>query len=351
MRPSLRLSPCGTVQFANEAALHLLKHWRITQGDKLPKQYLLDAIQRAHSSGLDQFCTTQLAQRIQLLHFSPSTDEEGVHLFAEDITENNVTFNMNDTIQAPVHNHNISFAQSHRLSPRLVHPIIPSEEQLHKYFPESFVINLRPKEHEGPFMQVYKLPSNTLIIAIVSIDSTISAPMSMGVLVLGLLGTLLKYPSCTKVNQLHDLLQQDLLSALRQKNQEESISSIHIALIHIDSIKSRLTCAGVPIPLYTFDNKSVKSSNVRTLIDSRTGNTAAKRREQFDTVYLVVSDLHHDGATSRSSDWQAKYLQRLFALNVHRPFQIQSSTYKAVMQKRFVQYGSRAHTLLIGIKL
>src|SRR5690606_10167558 len=106
---------------------------------------MLKLLSETAAKGVDREVNVELDNRIFKLHLHILPEEQQITVFAEDITEESAAENDYRAKAMQLERHNLNITDSINYARRIQSAIIPGEDEVRKFFKDSFVMS-RPKD-------------------------------------------------------------------------------------------------------------------------------------------------------------------------------------------------------------
>ncbi|MEH0156537.1 SpoIIE family protein phosphatase [Limibacter armeniacum] len=147
-----------------------------------------------------------------------------------------------------------SITESIRYAKRIQHTLLPSEDDIHDLFPESFVF-FQPKDIvSGDFYWFTQLEDNLKIMVVADCTGHGVPGAFMSVLGHVFLDHIVNIQNTTSPAEILELLDQKVKTTLKQEGKSSTNDGMEVAICALDSDAKTLTFAGAKMPLYYIQN-------------------------------------------------------------------------------------------------
>lgn len=358
MNPSLLIERDHTVSFSNKAGEYILKMWGVDIGQKIDKASVVKSVEEAFRTQKEQTINVASQQRIFKLRLVPSENDPRLHVHGEDITESRQAQEAALARTTAAETHNLNLTDSMSYARRIQESLLPCEDQLRKYFKDSFALSMPKDILSGDFFWVYEcVPQQQYLLALADCTGHGVPGAMMSIIGHSLLNEVVDTQKCYNPAAVLKSLNQELIKTLRQKSGHEQIDDgMDISLVHIDLAGMTITFSGAYHPLYHMNGKLQMIKGDRQPIGGQ--HHAPCREFQAHTLALSPGDaiyLFSDGIVDQfggphDKKFQSCRLKTLIENNHKYSMQAQSH----LMRQTIIEWKGHGEQVddisIIGIK-
>lgn len=339
--PTLRIARDHTIRFANKAGAQISKLWCEKNGTKVTKDSPARVIEEAFVSNSERCITVACDQRIFKMRLVPSPSENQLHVYGEDITEAQFAQAAATAHTNALEAHNLNLTDSMSYARRIQESILPSEDQLRKYFKNAFALSMPKDILSGDFFWIYEcIPQKQYLLALADCTGHGVPGAMMSIIGHSLLNEVAENHKLHNPAEVLKTLNRELIRTLKQKNGHEMVGDgMDISLVHIDLENMAVTFSGAYHPMYWMNGKLNVIKGDRQPIGGY--HHSPSRDFQNHTIKLTSGDaiyLFSDGITDQfggpsNKKFQSRRLQNIIEENHKYSMQAQSYLLRQAIQK------------------
>lgn len=254
--PIVRIQVDGTVLFANNSGERLLQHWGTEIGRKIQKTSILKTLAESIKTNKEQKINMEVDNRIYGLRFNPMPENEYANIYGEDITELHIAEGIAENRNNELEQSNLQITDSITYARRIQEAILPNEDQIRKFFKDSFVMN-KPKDIvSGDFFWIREIiPNQKYLVALADCTGHGVPGAMMSIVGHGILNELVDSHELTDPASILHGLNREIIRSLKQKREGDSSDGMDISIVQIDMKNLEVTYAGAYQPVYWMNGK------------------------------------------------------------------------------------------------
>lgn len=356
-RPMIRIHSDFTVLYSNSPGQSILNYWNTRKDQKIQKNSVKLAIQKAMLSEEEQTLNLAVENRLYRLDIIPVCKKDYVNIYGEDITEIQLAEAASRKRTLQLEEHNLSITDSINYARRIQEAILPSEDHIRKFFKNSFALN-KPKDIvSGDFFWIHELvPQEEYMIALADCTGHGVPGAMMSILCHSLLNDIVERDNTKNPAAILTELNREIIRALRQKSMHDTSDGMDVSILHINLKKLEINFSGAYQHVYWMNGKLNIFKGDRYPIGglyhdtNRVFTNHTFRASKGDSLYLL-SDGYVDQFGGPKNK---KFLSRRFAElieNSHRySMQAQSFIYNKTFEEWRGVNDQVDDVSLIGIK-
>lgn len=335
----MRFAATGEVLYANDPGKVLLGHWGTRINGVLKKTSILKTIQLALDLNQEQKLNLESKNRIFSLRFHPVSDKKYVNVYAEDITEIKLAEKEYRERASVIEKHNLNITDSINYAKRIQDAIIPGEDQIRKYFTDSFLI-FRPKDIvSGDFVWLHELkPQEEYLFALADCTGHGVPGAMMSIIGHSLLNEIVDGEKITDPALILDELNKEVIKTLRQKSDGESRDGMDVSIVKINIPQLTITFAGAYQDMYWMNGKLNTLKGDRQpiggkhhIIDRKFQNQEFKI-SKGDSIFLASDGFVDQFGGPEDKKFLRKRFSKLISANYKYSMQAQSFIYEKAFE-------------------
>lgn len=333
----MRISKAGKVLVANGPGKVLLSNWGTEEDGILRKSSILNTIRLSSDLNQEQKLNLESNNRIFSLRFHPVADKDYVNVYAEDITEIKLAEKEYRDRASMIEKHNLNITDSINYAKRIQDAIIPGEDQIRKYFADSFLI-YRPKDIvSGDFVWLHELkPKEEYLFALADCTGHGVPGAMMSIIGHSLLNEIVEETSDPAL--ILEELNKEVIKTLRQKAEGESSDGMDVSIIKINLLDLTVTFAGAYQDIYWMNGQlnTVKGDRhpiggKHHIFDRQFKNHSFKL-SKGDSIFMASDGFVDQFGGPRDKKFLKKRFSELICTNFKYSMQAQSFTYEKAFE-------------------
>jgi PAS domain S-box-containing protein len=356
-KPLIRIDLTGRVIFSNEPGQIILQHWNAKVNERIDRPQVRDTISGVYESGFEKAINIEHNNRIFNLRFFPVKEKEYVNVYGEDITEVKIAERKSFEKALKLEQHNLNITDSINYARRIQQALIPGEDQIRKFFKNSFVIN-KPKDIvSGDFLWMYELqPKTEYLIALADCTGHGVPGAMMSIIGHSLLNEIVEANGEYDPAKILEKLNVEVIRSLKQKTQTDTNDGMDVSILRIHLKDLSVTFAGAYQHVYWMNGRLNILKGDRQPIGGLHHNENRKfinhhfKVSKGDAIYLSSDGFIDQFGGPRNKKFMKHQLGELLETNHKYSMQAQSHVY----EKAFEQWKGTQEQVddvsLLGIK-
>lgn len=250
--PVIRIASDSTVSYANSAGEMILTLWQTGLGQKVTNTAVINALAASFESSEEKVINIACEQRIFSLRFIPFPEKGYANIYGDDITEAKTARTAGLDKVARMEKYNLNITDSINYARRIQESILPGEDQIRKYFKDSFALIMPKDIVSGDFFWIHELiPEREYLVALADCTGHGVPGAMMSIIGHSLLNEIVEAHGFTDPPKVLRLLNREVIKTLRQKQGTDSAADgMDIALIHINLNTMKIRFSGAYRPVY-----------------------------------------------------------------------------------------------------
>lgn len=250
--PVIRIASDSVVSYANSAGEMMLKLWQTRAGQKVTNAAVINALAACLESGEEKAINIACEKRIFNLRFIPFPEKGYANIYGDDITEAKTARTAGLDKVARMEKYNLNITDSINYARRIQESILPGEDQIRKYFKDSFALIMPKDIVSGDFFWIHELvPEREYLLALADCTGHGVPGAMMSIIGHSLLNEIVEAHGFSDPPKVLKLLNSEVIKTLRQKQGDSSSSDgMDIALIHINLDTMKIRFSGAYRPVY-----------------------------------------------------------------------------------------------------
>ncbi len=334
-RPVMRFGHDGFVMYANEAGKKLIRQWGGEVKSHLQNKIMLKVLSETVTENSDKDVNVELANRIYRLNLHPVIDEEYINVYAEDITEEHGDQRDYRARAMQLEQHNLNITDSINYARRIQSAIIPGEDEVRRFFKDSFVMT-RPKDIvSGDFIWLHEVePGQEYLVALADCTGHGVPGAMMSIVGHSLLNEIVENENITDPAAILERLNTEIIRSLRQKTSADSSDGMDVSITKISIPDRKVVFAGAYQPIYWINGKLNILKGDRQPIGGLHHNTNRKfTNHEFDiskgdALYFASDGYVDQFGGPEDKKFLSRRLAELLEKNHKYSMQAQSNIYK-----------------------
>lgn len=334
-RPVMRFGHDGYVMFANEAGKKLIQLWGGRVKSHLQNKTILKVLSETVEDNFDKDVNVELENRIYRLHLHPVVNEEYINVYAEDITEDHGNQRDYRARAMQLEQHNLNITDSINYARRIQSAIIPGEDEVRRFFKDSFVMT-RPKDIvSGDFIWLHEVePGKEYLVALADCTGHGVPGAMMSIVGHSLLNEIVENENITDPATILERLNTEIIRSLRQKTSADSSDGMDVSITKINIPERKVVFAGAYQPIYLINGKLNILKGDRQPIGGLHHDTNRKftnheiRISKGDALYFASDGYVDQFGGPEDKKFLTRRLAELLQKNHKYSMQAQSNIYK-----------------------
>ncbi len=334
-RPLIRIAEDGKVLFANESGQLILRHWNTKVDDYLKKPSILSVLKKSIKQNQEQKINLECENRIYAIRFYSIQGQGYVNLYGEDITEEKTEEKKSKERAFALEQHNLHITDSINYARRIQESILPNEDQIRKFFKNSFVLN-KPKDIvSGDFFWIYEVePEKEYLVALADCTGHGVPGAMMSIVGHSLLNDIMENENPRDPASILRILNRQIIRTLRQKNGGNSSDGMDVSIAHINLEDREVTFAGAYHHAYWMNGKLSVLKGDRHPIgglqhdNSRDFTNQKIKISEGDAFYLMSDGFVDQFGGPKNKKFLSKRMAELIEKNHKYSMQAQSFIYE-----------------------
>ena len=340
-RPLIRIAKDGKVLFSNESGRLILSHWNTNVDDYLKKKSILGVLKMAVELNQEQKINVECENRIYAIRFYSIPGQGYVNLYGEDITEVKTEEKKSKERAFELEQHNLQITDSINYARRIQESILPNEDQIRRFFKNSFVLN-KPKDIvSGDFFWIHEItPNKEYLVALADCTGHGVPGAMMSIIGHSLLNEIMENENPKDPASILRILNRQIIKALRQKKEGNSSDGMDVSIAHINTESKEITFAGAYHRAYWMNGKLNVLKGDRHPIgglhhdNSRNFTNHKIQIREGDAFYLMSDGFVDQFGGPQNKKFLAKRMTELIEKNHKYSMQAQSFIY----EKNFAEW-------------
>ncbi len=353
----MRFSKSGLAMYANEPGKRLLESWNTKVNETVSKPSILNTIRLVKELEQEQKLNLECDNRIFSLRFYPVKDKDYINVYAEDITEVKLAEQQYRERASLIEKHNLNITDSINYAKRIQQAIIPGEDQVRKFFNDSFLL-FNPKDIvSGDFIWMHEIkPGKEYLVALADCTGHGVPGAMMSIIGHSLLNEIVE--GCENLDPAEILteLNKEVIRTLRQKNGGETSDGMDVSIARIDIPNLTITFAGAYQEMYWMNGKLNIFKGDRMPIGGihhdlqRSFSNHSFKVSKGDSIFMVSDGFTDQFGGPENKKFRRSRLVRLFEENHRYSMQAQSFIYREKFDEWKGKYEQVDDVSMIGIK-
>lgn len=334
-RPLIRISKDGKVLFSNESGQLILRHWNTRVDAHLTKNSILSVLKKSIELNQEQKINVECENRIYAIRFYSIQGQGYVNLYGEDITEEKTEEKKSKERAFELEQHNLHITDSINYARRIQESILPNEDQIRRFFKNSFVLN-KPKDIvSGDFFWIHEIaPEEEYLVALADCTGHGVPGAMMSIIGHSLLNDIMENENPKDPASILRILNRQIIKALRQKKGGNSSDGMDVSIAHIDLKNKEITFAGAYHHAYWMNGKLNVLKGDRQPIgglqhdNSRNFTNQKIQISEGDAFYLMSDGFVDQFGGPKNKKFLSKRMAELIEKNHKYSMQAQSFIYE-----------------------
>ncbi len=355
--PALRIEADGLVSYCNQAAEKLLKQWQSKIGDRIRKESILILLNAAIEDQSEKQINVAVEKRLFKLRFVPAKCQSYANIYGEDITEIGVGPDGQNFQVSGYQNCNLNFTDSLTYARRIQQSILPGEDDIRRYFKDSFALSMPRDIVSGDFFWVQALEEkNQYLLALADCTGHGVPGAMMSIVGHSLLNEIVESHGRNHPAEVLQKLNTEIIRSLRQKTGSSGSDGMDIGLMHIDLNNMCIHFSGAYQGLYLMNGQLRVYKGDRMPI----GGVQHDKERHFssqtiqispgDCVYLMTDGFSDQFGGPENKKFLSHRIRELIKKNHHFSMQAQSHIFKKTFEDWKGNHDQVDDVSLIGIK-
>ncbi len=334
-KPVMRFGADGLVMYANDAGKELITKWGGQLNSHLRNKNVLKILSEVRADGRDKDVNIELENRIYRLHLHPVMNEDYVNVYAEDITEAHGDQSDYRAKALQLEQHNLNITDSINYARRIQSAIIPGEDEVRRYFKDSFVMS-KPKDIvSGDFIWLKEaVPNEEYLVALADCTGHGVPGAMMSIVGHSLLNEIVENENITDPATILERLNTEIIRSLRQKTNADSSDGMDVSITKINVKTRTVVFAGAYQPIYWINGKLNVLKGDRQPIGGLHHDTNRKftnhefKFSKGDALYFASDGFADQFGGEEDKKFLSRRLVELLHRNHRYSMQAQSTIYK-----------------------
>lgn len=355
--PVLRIEADGLVSYSNQAAEKLLKQWQSKSGDRIKKESILILLNASIEDQQEKQLNVAVEKRLFKLRFVPAKCQSYVNIHGEDITELGVQAHGHITQSPGYLNCNLNFTDSLTYARRIQQSILPGEDEIRRYFKNSFALSMPRDIVSGDFFWVQALrEKDQYLLALADCTGHGVPGAMMSIVGHSLLNEIVESSGHNHPADVLHKLNAEIIRSLRQKTGSAGSDGMDIALMHIDLKNMYVHFSGAYQGLYLMNGQLSVYKGDRMPI----GGVQHDKERHFssqtfqispgDCIYLMTDGFSDQFGGPENKKFLSHRIRKLIEKNHHYSMQAQSHIFKKAFEDWKGNLEQVDDVSLVGIK-
>jgi PAS domain S-box-containing protein len=356
-KPLIRLKRDGTILFANDAGKRILRIWETGHKGKISRKNILVALEKCFRNQTDEQLNLEFENRIFNFTFSHIKGTDYAHIHGEDITEIKHAERASRDRFNEIEQYNLNITDSINYARKIQQAILPDEDNIRKYFNDSFILN-KPKDIvSGDFYWMHELrQGKEYLVALADCTGHGVPGAMMSIVGHSLLNEIVEthreFDPATILSELN----KQIIKSLRQKNKSKSSDGMDVSLVRIDLERYEITFAGAYQHLYWVNGKLNVLKGDRQPVgglhhdNHRQFSNTTVKITRGDCIYLTSDGFTDQFGGELNKKFLSKRLQTLIKENHKYSMQAQSHIFNKAFEDWKGENEQIDDVSMIGIK-